>query len=130
MNAELLLAHYDRIADAPDAVPRLRRFILDLAVRGKLVAQDPNDEPASELLKRIQPKKVKLGRSVGTPEETEAFAAAIRDEIPFPIPVNWRWSQIAGDWFHQSPQYPPTTWTGLIRADAINLSGVWGRERT
>ena len=53
MNAERLLTHYERIADAPDAIPRLRRFILDLAVRGKLVPQDPNDEPASELLKRI-----------------------------------------------------------------------------
>ena len=46
MNADRLLAHYERIADAPDAIPRLRRFILDLAVRGKLVEQDPNDEPA------------------------------------------------------------------------------------
>ena len=46
MNAEQLLVHFDRIADAPDAIPRLRRFILDLAVRGKLVEQDPNDEPA------------------------------------------------------------------------------------
>ena len=53
MNADRLLADYDRIADASDAVPRLRHFILDLAVRGKLVEQDPNDEPASELLKRI-----------------------------------------------------------------------------
>ena len=53
MNADRLLTHYERIADAPDAVPRLRRFILDVAVRGKLVEQDPNDEPASELLKRI-----------------------------------------------------------------------------
>lgn len=47
MNAERLLAHYERIADAPDAIARLRRFILDLAVRGKLVPQDPKDEPAS-----------------------------------------------------------------------------------
>ena len=47
MNADRLLAHYERIADAPDAVPRLRRFVLDLAVRGKLVEQDPNDEPAA-----------------------------------------------------------------------------------
>jgi hypothetical protein len=52
MNAERLLAHYDRIADAPDAIPRLRRFILDLAVRGKLVPQNPNEEPASKLLDR------------------------------------------------------------------------------
>lgn len=46
MNPDRLLAHFDPIADAPDAVPRLRRFILDLAVRGKLVEQNPNDEPA------------------------------------------------------------------------------------
>lgn len=53
MNAARLLALYGRIAEAPDAVARLRRFVLDLAVRGKLVPQDAGDEPASELLKRI-----------------------------------------------------------------------------
>ena len=60
MNVDRLLAHYERIADAPDAVPLLRRFILDLAVRGKLVAQDPNDEPASISLvegKRRRPQR-------------------------------------------------------------------------
>ena len=57
MHAERLLQHFDRISEAPDAIPRLRRFILDLAVRGKLVEQDSNDEPASELLKRIQVKR-------------------------------------------------------------------------
>jgi type I restriction enzyme, S subunit len=44
MNAKRLLENFDRIAEAPDAVSHLRRFILDLAVRGKLVEQDPNDE--------------------------------------------------------------------------------------
>ena len=39
MNAEQLLTHFDRLADAPDAIPRLRRFILDLAVRGKPVGR-------------------------------------------------------------------------------------------
>jgi type I restriction enzyme S subunit len=58
MNAERLVAHYERIADAPDAILRLRRFVLDLAVRGKLVPQDPNDEPALELLKRIAKEKL------------------------------------------------------------------------
>ena len=47
MNADMLLAHYEKIADATDAIPRFRRFILDLAVRGKLVEQDRNDEPAA-----------------------------------------------------------------------------------
>ncbi len=66
MNAERLLAHYERIADAPDAITRLRRFILDLAVRGKLVPQDPKDESASELLKRIAAEKSRLDRKERT----------------------------------------------------------------
>ena len=62
MNAEQLLTHFDRITDA---IPRLRRFILDPAVRGKLVPQDPNDEPASELLKRITSRKAEKKRKTG-----------------------------------------------------------------
>lgn len=64
MNPAQLLALFDRISDAPDAIPRLRKFILDLAVRGKLAEQDPRDEPASELLKRIQGRKKGLLRQV------------------------------------------------------------------
>ena len=47
MNAEHLLTHFARLTNAPDAIPRLRQFILDLAVRGKLVEQDSEDEPAN-----------------------------------------------------------------------------------
>ena len=43
MNADRLLALYEKVADAPDAVARLRRFVLDLAVRGKLVPQDATE---------------------------------------------------------------------------------------
>ena len=46
--------HLDLIATAPDGIPKLRGLILELAVRGKLVPQDPNDEPASVLLERIR----------------------------------------------------------------------------
>ena len=52
MNAERLVELYERVADAPDAIKHLRRLVLDLAVRGKLADQNPEDEPASELLKR------------------------------------------------------------------------------
>jgi type I restriction enzyme, S subunit len=92
MNADRLLAHYERVADAPDAILRLRRFILDLAVRGRLVAQDPNDEPASELLRRIAAEKARLAKAgeIRVPKSIPAPA-----DIPVPIPANWRWSQIA-----------------------------------
>jgi type I restriction enzyme S subunit len=92
MNAERLLKHYERIADMPDAVARLRRLILDLAVRGKLVLRDPNDEPASDLLKRIAKEKARLANAgeIRTPKPIPAPSTP-----PFPIPTNWRWSQIA-----------------------------------
>lgn len=92
MNAERLLKHYETIADAPDAIARLRRFILDLAVRGKLVPQNASDEPALELLKRIAKEKARLAKAgeIRTPKTIPALS-----ELPFPLPSSWRWSQLA-----------------------------------
>ena len=90
MNAEQLLTHFDRVADAPDAIPRLRRFVLDLAVRGKLVEQDPEDEPAAELLKRIAVEKKRLVKA-GTIRRGKVLPTIEIDEIPFSIPATWRW---------------------------------------
>ena len=63
MNPTQLLAHFEKISDAPDAIPRLRRFILDLAVRGRLVPQSTKDEPASKLLKVIVAEKTRLAKT-------------------------------------------------------------------
>jgi type I restriction enzyme, S subunit len=89
MNAERLLQHFERISEAPDAIPRLRRFILDLAVRGKLVEQDPNDEPAAELLKRIQAEKERLVKA-GEVKKLESFDPIEGSDIPFAIPSGWQ----------------------------------------
>jgi type I restriction enzyme S subunit len=94
MNPELVLAHFNRISDAPDAMPRLRRFVLDLAVRGKLVEQDPTDEPASGLLKSVQVKKAEITRE-GTVRKEKPFPPLAENEFPFRIPPTWSWSQIA-----------------------------------
>ena len=94
MNAERLLAHYERISDAPDAIARLRRFILDLAVHGKLVKQNPNDEPAAELLKRIAAEKARLVKA-GKIRKPRALPEMLDDELPFLLPPKWRWSQIS-----------------------------------
>src|SRR5579863_2615080 len=53
MTPDLLMKHFDRISEAPDAIPRLRKFILDLAVRGRLAEQDPNDGSSSCLYERL-----------------------------------------------------------------------------
>ena len=81
MNPAQLLAHFERISDAPDAIPRLRRFILDLAVRGKLVEQDPKDEPASELLKRIETEKARLVKAQRRSGSARAHSRSV--EVPF-----------------------------------------------
>ena len=94
MNADRLLDHYERIADAPDAIVRLRRFILDLAVRGKLAEQDPNDEPASELLRQIAKEKGRLVKS-GEVKKPKVLPDMLDDEPPFLLPPKWQWSQIA-----------------------------------
>ena len=85
--------HFDRIADAPAAIPRLRRFILDLAVRGKLVPQDPNDEPASQLLKRIAVEKERLAIAGKFKTHNSDFPRDDTD-FPFSIPANWAWSYL------------------------------------
>ena len=92
MNADQLLAHYEQVADAPDAIPRLRRFILDLAVRGKLVEQDPADEPASELLKRVEAEKARLVNAGKI--RKKAASDPIMVDAPFDLPRNWAWVSI------------------------------------
>ena len=94
MNADQLLANYERVAGAPNAVQRLRSFILDLAVRGKLVPQDPNEVPASELLKEIAGEKARLVKA-GVLKNSKAVRTPPAEISPFTLPDNWRWSQVA-----------------------------------
>jgi type I restriction enzyme S subunit len=110
MNAERLMQHYERIAEAPDAIARLRQFILDLAVRGKLVPQEPNDEPASDLLKRIEMEKVRLVKA----GEIKARSISARDRaepITFDCPRGWVLTNLGKlslkitDGAHQTPTY-------------------------
>ena len=86
MNAEQLLQHFERISEAPDAIKRLRRFILDLAVRGKLVEQEPSEEPAAELLKRIAAEKARLVKA-GEIKAVKPYER--RDSSNLKLPDGW-----------------------------------------
>ena len=72
---------------------KLRQKILDLAIRGKLVPQDPNDEPASVLLERIRAEKEQLIKE-GKIKRSKKSAATDKshyENVPFEIPENWCW---------------------------------------
>ena len=91
---------------------QLRQKILDLAIKGKLAPQDPNDEPANKLLERIRKEKeqlIKDGKLKKDKNESYIFVCddklhyekfadgsvvCIEDEIPFEIPETWTWCRL------------------------------------
>lgn len=75
-------------------IKKLRELILELAVRGKLVPQDPNDEPASELLKRIAAEKAELVKQ-GKIKKQKPLPEISEDEKPFELPVGWEWTTLS-----------------------------------
>ena len=72
---------------------KLRQKILDLAIRGKLVPQDPNDEPASVLLERIRAEKERLIKE-GKIKRSKKSASDDEIEAPFEIPESWEWVRL------------------------------------
>ncbi len=93
MNAARLLQHFDRVGEAPEAIPCLRQFILELGMRGKLVDHNPKDEPASELLKRILAEKERRIRD-GQLKKQEPLPHVRPDEAWFDVPASWSWVRL------------------------------------
>ncbi|MDY5117237.1 restriction endonuclease subunit S [Treponema succinifaciens] len=73
----------DNKSDLQTAINKTKSKILDLVIHGKLVPQDPNDEPAEELLKRI------------STSDNRPYKKFEEDEVPFIIPFNWKWERLA-----------------------------------
>ena len=73
---------------------QLRQKILDLAIRGKLVPQDPNDEPASVLLERVKAEKERLIAEGKIKRSKKSAASSDKPHYPFEIPNNWVWTTI------------------------------------
>ena len=75
---------------------KLRQKILDLAIRGKLVPQDPNDEPASVLLERIRAEKERLIKEgkIKRSKKSTSDTPHYENEVPFEVPKSWEWTTI------------------------------------
>ena len=89
----ILLSNLDLLATAPGGVARLRELVLTLAVQGKLVPQDPEDEPAGELLKKIRAEKDRL-IAEGKIKRDKPLVAIAEEEKPFALPVGWEWVRL------------------------------------
>ena len=128
-------AVYDETAAMQEAFPeRLKKSILQEAVQGKLVPQDPSDEPAEALLERIRAEKqrlIKEGKIKKDKHESVIFRrdnshyekrgseeVCIDDEIPFEIPENWAWARLSSFGVFSSGKTPsmsnPQFWNGYV----------------
>ena len=91
-NWQRVAQHFDLLLDRPAAVDALEQTILQLAVRGLLVAQDPTDEPASTLLQKIRKEKDRL-IAEGKIKRDKPLATIADEEQPFELPKGWEWGR-------------------------------------
>ncbi|WP_025506641.1 restriction endonuclease subunit S, partial [Vibrio parahaemolyticus] len=119
--------HFDTLFTTEESIDQLKQTILQLAVMGKLVPQDPSDEPAAELLKRIAEEKAQLVKEKKIKKQ-KALPPISEDEKPFELPSGWEWchlnsliSEMDAGW---SPACPPEaspnheTW-GVLKTTAV-----------
>ncbi|MGD8173643.1 restriction endonuclease subunit S [Vibrio sp. TRT 21S02] len=119
--------HFDTLFTTEESIDQLKQTILQLAVMGKLVPQDPSDEPAAELLKRIAEEKAQLVKEKKIKKE-KALPPISEDDKPFELPSGWEWchlnsliSEMDAGW---SPACPPEaspnheTW-GVLKTTAV-----------
>ncbi|AAO10424.1 restriction endonuclease subunit S [Vibrio parahaemolyticus] len=85
--------HFDTLFSTEESIDQLKQTILQLAVMGKLVPQDPSDEPAAELLKRIADEKAQLVKDKKIKKQ-KALPPIAEDEKPFELPSGWEWCRI------------------------------------
>ncbi|AVS86855.1 restriction endonuclease [Paracidovorax avenae] len=92
-NWQRVAQHFDLLLDRPEAIDALEQTLLQLAVRGLLVPQDPTDEPASALLQKIRAEKDRL-IATGQIKQSKPLPLITDEEKPFELPVGWEWVRI------------------------------------
>lgn len=122
-NWQRISENFDLLFTTEYSIDQLKQTILQLAVMGKLVKQDPNDEPASELLKQITEEKAKLVKE-GKIKKSKPLPEISDEEKPFELPDGWEWHRLGNlsskitDGDHQTP---PRTETGELLLSAKNI---------
>lgn len=125
--------NFDLLYSAPENIGKLRQAILQLAVQGKLVPQDSNDEPASVLLEKIKAEKERLIKE-GKMKREKPLSPIEVDELPFELSESWKWVRmqeifsVITDGDHQPP---PKTESGIpflvignVREGVLNFTNT------
>ncbi len=123
-NWQRVAQHFDLLLDRPEAIDALEQTLLQLAVRGLLVPQDPTDEPASALLQKIRAEKDRL-IATGQIKQGKPLPPITDEEKPFELPVGWEWVRLqqaydVRDGTHDTPKYQST---GFPLVTSKNLYG-------
>jgi type I restriction enzyme S subunit len=92
VSIDLIILNH-RFSNLSDYLNKLRQSILQEAVQGKLVPQDPNDEPASVLLEKIKEEKERLIKE-GKIKKEKPLPPITEDEIPYELPKGWEWVRL------------------------------------
>jgi len=104
---ELLQKHFDTAFAAPNGIKKLRELILTLAMQGKLVPQDPNEQPASELLREIEAEKQRLVQE-GKIKKSNPLPPVTEEEKPYALPQGWEWVKLGTLASYKYGKTPPS----------------------
>lgn len=124
---KFVLENFETVFQTSDSMQQLRNVVLQLAIEGKLVQQDPTDESASKLVKRIQVERDKLVKE-GKIKQQQPLLVIEEEDVPFEIPQSWEWGHLGtviddiyggGTPDKSNPQY----WNGTIKWASVKDFG-------
>ncbi|HDY7675373.1 TPA: restriction endonuclease subunit S [Vibrio vulnificus] len=118
-NWQMVAEHFETLFTTEESIDQLKQTVLLLAVMGKLVPQDPNDEPAAKLLVRIAEEKAQLIKDKKIAKQ-KALAPITDDEKPFELPIGWEWCRIADVSLNSESGWSPKC------LDTPREAGKWG----
>lgn len=118
MTPNKFIQEFEHIAEAPNGIQRLRELVLELAVRGLLIPQNPNDEPASFLLQDIARQKDRLINQSRNSKKEEESKKEVEGN-PYALPNGWRWSKLRDVSYEFGQKVPDESFT-YIDVTAIN----------
>lgn len=120
---ELLEKHFEIALETPDGIKKLREMILSLAMQGKLVPQDPNDQSASALLKVIEVEKKQLSKEVKI-KGKEQVPPDDSIENPYDLPKVWAWCRIGDICYDWGQKVPNKKFTYIDVGSIDNTNGI------